>query len=409
MISKECFVYIQLHDSHELVTLGRLVWEKAGSFSVGRFIYGKTYLENPNAIALDPFNIPLGNRTFECTINDGIVGPIRDASPDLWGRFVIEKNTPREEWDEIGYLLNSAEDRVGALAFGLGAKPPAPKRTFNKTMQLERLIQAAHKLERDDPVDDSERRLLMGGASMGGARPKTTVERDHELWLAKFPSYKDKNNYAKIEFGTMRLARDCGLRIPEIDLVKIGAADVFLIKRFDREWDQKNSGYLRCHFVSGLTALNLDEQDRRNWSYIDLAEQMRRWIRNPKEDLEELFRRIVFSALVSNEDDHPRNHGLLHLSKGYRLSPAYDLVPKPGTGTSRYSAMVLGTEGRVFTRKNILSKSDAFGLSRETAEAIFEKMKTVGTNWRRYYAEANLSADDFKFLEPAFNWEGLSF
>jgi len=409
MISKECFVYIQLPTSHELTTLGRLVWEKAGNSNVGRFVYGKTYLENPNSIALDPFNIPLENRTFECTTNDGIHGPIRDASPDLWGRYVIEKNTPPDQWDEIGYLLNSAEDRVGALSFGLGAKPPAPKRTFNKTMQLERLILAAHKLEREEPIDDAERQLLMGGASMGGARPKTAIERDHELWLAKFPSYKDKNNYAKIEYGTMRLARDCGLRVPDIDIVKIGSADVFLIKRFDREWDQKNNSYLRCHFVSGLTVLNLDEKDIRNWSYLDLAEQMRRWIKNPKDDLEELFRRIVFSALVSNEDDHPRNHGLLHHSKGYRLSPAYDLVPKPGTGTSRYSAMTLGTEGRVFTKKNILSKCDVFGLSRDAADAIFEKMKTAATNWRRYYAEVGLSADDFKFLESAFNWEGLNY
>src|SRR5436305_10800175 len=109
MISKECFVYIQLPNTHEVVTLGRLVWKKTGNTGIGTFVYGKTYLENAKAIPLDPFNLPLQDRTFEGTTNDGIFGPIRDASPDHWGRYVIEKNTPRDEWDEIGYLLHSAE------------------------------------------------------------------------------------------------------------------------------------------------------------------------------------------------------------------------------------------------------------------------------------------------------------
>lgn len=409
MSSKECFVYIQLPGAHELVTLGKLKWEKTGSAGVGVFLYGQTYLKNPKAIPLDPFELPLEEREFECTTNDGIFGPIRDASPDTWGRYVIQKNTLREEWDEIGYLLHSAEDRVGALSFGRGKVPPPPLKKFNQTILLNDLIEAAHKIEKNEPISETEKTILLAGMSMGGARPKTVVERDQQLWVAKFPSYNDTNNFSKIEYATMQMAKDCGLNIPDIDLVKINGRDVFLIKRFDREWDKAAENYTRHHFVSGLTLLNIDENDRTRWSYIDLADHMRRWIPKPEDDLHELFRRIVFNALISNTDDHPRNHGFMYVSKGYQLTKAYDLVPKPAVGTVRDSAMTIGDLGRVFTKKNILTRCSAFNLERNEAEKIYQEMKDTVSKWRRYYKKADLPESDFAYLEPAFYWEGLDY
>lgn len=124
MISKECFVYIQLPNSFTTVTAGKFKWSKAGSNSeVGTFIYGKSYLKNPAAIALDPFNLPLEEKEFQVTTNEGVHGPIRDASPDSWGRYVIQKNTPPDQHDPMGYLINSAGDRIGALSFGFGKVP----------------------------------------------------------------------------------------------------------------------------------------------------------------------------------------------------------------------------------------------------------------------------------------------
>jgi len=407
MISKACFVYIQLPGSHEVVTAGRLEWEKTGAGrAIGRFVYGKKYLENKRKIALDEFALPLEEKEFECLTNEGVFGPIRDASPDKWGRYVIEKNTPRDQWDEIGYLINGAEDRVGALSFGVGKIPPAPIRNYNQTVDLNDLINAAHKLEQDKPISETEKNILLAGASMGGARPKTTVEKNNELWLAKFASYNDRYNFAKIEFGTMNLAKDCGLKVPDIDLAQIGGRDVFLIKRFDREWDKNTSSYLRHHFLSGLTVLNLDEADISNWSYLDLADQLRRRVKKPDACLNELYKRIVFNSLISNSDDHPRNHGLLYSSGGYQLSPAYDLVPQPVASVTRYSAMALGAEGRIYSKKNILSRCDAFGLKENEANELYENMKSKIQNWHKYFTEINLSADDFKYLEPAFSWEG---
>jgi serine/threonine-protein kinase HipA len=135
---------------------------------------------------------------------------------------------------------------------------------------------------------------------------------------------------------------------------------------------------------------------------------MRRWIKNPKKDLHELFKRIAFNGLISNTDDHPRNHGFIHNGNGYRLSPAYDLVPKPETGTIRYLAMPFGNQGRVFNVHNLISRSDAFELSTDDAKSIFENLKSEILNWRSFYISNGLSASDMQFLENAFNhWESL--
>ncbi len=409
MISKECFVYIQLPNSFDTVTVGKFKWEKAGANSeVGSFIYGKSYLKNTNAIALDPFNLPLEEREFQITTNEGVHGPIRDASPDSWGRYVIQKNTPSDQHDPMGYLLNSAGDRIGALSFGFGKVPPAPVRSFNKTIDLEKLIEAAHKLENDLPIEDDEKALLMAGPSAGGARPKTTVESDNHLWIAKFPAANDKQNFSKIELATMKLAKKCGLNVPDIKLISVGTQDVFLIKRFDRVYDNKKQDYYRHHFVSGLTLLNVDENDREKWSYVDLADQMRRWITNPSSDLHELFKRIVFNGLVSNTDDHPRNHGFINTGNGYMLSPVYDLVPKPETGSTRYLAMPFGKKGREFNIDNLLSNAEAFDLSKEDAKAIFESLKSTTSNWRSFFSAHGLANSDMQYLEKAFNhWDAL--
>lgn len=409
MISKECFVYIQLPNSFETVTVGKFKWEKAGANSeVGTFVYGQSYLKNSNKISLDPFSLPLEEREFQVALNEGVHGPLRDASPDSWGRYVIQKNTPLDQHDPMGYLLNSAGDRIGALSFGFGKTPPSPIRKFNKTIDLEKLIEASHKLEKDLPIDDVEKALLMAGPSVGGARPKTTVESKNNLWIAKFPAENDKQNFSKIEYTTMKLAKKCGLNVPDIDLIQVGRQNVFLIKRFDRIYESSKKDYYRHHFVSGLTLLSLDENDHKNWSYIDLADQMRRWITNPNNDLRELFKRIVFNGLVSNTNDHPRNHGFIYNVNGYRLSPVYDLVPKPETGATRYLAMPFGDQGRVFNVENLISRSDVFELSKNDATTIYEELKSCISNWRSFYSANGLSQSDMQYLENAFNhWDSL--
>lgn len=391
--------------SHEILTIGRLNWQNNGTNTdVGTFVYGKNYLQSVNPIALDPFELPLEQRVFQHTKNEGLHGPIRDASPDNWGRYVIQKNTPISEHTPVGYLLNSAGDQIGALSFGVGKIPPAPIRKFNKTLDLEKLIAAAHKLEQDIPLNETEKALLMAGPSAGGARPKTTVEHNNRLWLAKFPAVNDRQNISRIEYATMKLAASCGLNVPQIEIIKVGLQDVFLIKRFDRILNINSQNYFRTHFVSGLTLLNLDEKDYASWSYLDLADQMRRWVKNPKKDLQELFKRIIFNALISNTDDHPRNHGFLYTENNYRLSPVYDLVPKPEVGSERYSAMQIGPYGRVFNTENIIASCNAFDLNEKMALEILKTLQNKVAKWRSFFAAENVSKSDIEYLNGAFNY-----
>ena len=206
----------------------------------------------------------------------------------------------------------------------------------------------------------------------------------------------------------MKLAKACGLNAPEVKISRVGSQDVYLIKRFDRALDPQKKNYFRTHFVSGLTLLNIDERDRPQYSYLDLADQMRRWIKDPRGDLKELFNRIIFNGLVSNTDDHPRNHGFLFTENGYKLSPVYDIVPKPEAGSSRYLAMEFGDQGRLFNLDNLLSRCDAFDLSREQAKKIFNVCKSKLTKWHSYYLAQGVSTGDLKYLDGAFgHWDSL--
>jgi len=162
---------------------------------------------------------------------------------------------------------------------------------------------------------------------MGGARPKAVVEDNNSLWIAKFNRPDDKWNDARVEHAMLVLAQECGLQTSESTVITIGGRDVVLVKRFDRE--HTTSGYRRGRMLSALTLLRTDDdpQRRENWSYVSLVEELRRISAQPREDAPELFGRICFNALISNIDDHPRNHAMVAMDTDWKLSPAYDLTP----------------------------------------------------------------------------------
>lgn len=170
---------------------------------------------------------------------------------------------------------------------------------------------------------------------MGGARPKAVVEDDGRLWIAKFNRRDDPFNHARVEHAMLVLARECGLSVAESRITQIARRDVLLVKRFDREPHQ--DGYRRARMLSALTLLRTGDshQDRERWSYVLLAEELRRLSHRPQADVQELFKRMTFNALVSNTDDHPRNHAVIAHDQNFRLSPAYDLVPFPLASVER--------------------------------------------------------------------------
>jgi len=253
---REAYVYIQLPGTREAVpaALLRVLTLKDGT-RVGRFRYGDRYLRRPDAVALDPFKLPLAPELFEFTTLRGIPGAVRDAAPDAWGRRVIEYRLARatEDLDELDYLLHGPQDGAGNLSFGLTAQPPAPVRAYNRTRQLAELIELAQHIDAGEPVAARLLEEIEPGTSLGGARPKATVEDEQKLYLAKFPLPDDRVNLQRVEFATLALAQRAGIRTARARLERVGVHDALLLERFDRQW--LGEGYARFGLVSALTVL----------------------------------------------------------------------------------------------------------------------------------------------------------
>jgi serine/threonine-protein kinase HipA len=402
---REAYIYIQLPGTLETVTVALLrVQTLPDGTQIGRFRYGDRYLQRQEAVALDPFQLPLAKQVFEFTQLKGIPGAVRDAGPDAWGRRVIEHKLERSAADlqEIDYLLHGPQDGAGYLSFGLKAEPPAPKRQYNRTHQLAELIAATQAIEEGKQVAAHLLEQLDPGTSMGGARPKATIEDAQCLWLGKFPAKDDRCNLQRIEFATLDLARRCGLNVTQARLQTVGDSDVLMLQRFDREYTDK--GYLRFGLVSGLTVLDCGDNylDRERWSYPLLADNLRRWSDKPEADCAELFRRMVFNAAVTNNDDHPRNHAMLRRQKGWRLSPAYDLVPAPVVSLERRDlALTVGNYGRTASIYNLLSQAGRFGLPAEEARAEIDRLVDVVRHWRETFFACGVSTKDIDYIAPA--------
>ena len=402
-----CYVYIQLPGTLETVPCASLKVRSIGAGAYeGTFTYGRRYLERANVVALDPFHLPLSTRPMNFTKLKGIPGAVRDASADAWGRRVIQAKLQRTEAEieEIEYLLNGPDDGAGNLTLGRTVAPPAPARPFNRTHQLPALIDAAQKLEEDGRLPHEVSESLEPGTSMGGARPKVTVEDDHRIWLAKLPEKADRHNMQRIEYATLDLARAAGLRVCGSRLERVGSSDVLMLERFDREWNPQANAYWRHGQVSGLTVLDAEDGylGRARWSYRLLADELRRWSAKQAEDRRELYRRMVFNAMVTNNDDHPRNHALLNTRGGWRLSPAYDIVPVPMVSVERRDlALEVGRFGRAASLYNLLSQCEAFGLGADEARALIDAMLPIVKGWREFFAERGVDVKSIEMLEPA--------
>ena len=411
----ECFVYLTLPGQTTAVTAGRFVLSDAHHGTpVGRFIYGKTYLARPDAVELDPVELKLATRTYETTGLGGVFGALRDAGPDHWGRRVIERHAGQGSLGELDFLLQSPDDRAGALGFGLNQTPPAPRRRFNQTLDLEKLqsladaILAGEALPTNAEADQIEELLLLG-TSMGGARPKAVVEDRHGLWLAKFNRADDRWNQARVEHAMLLLARSCGITTAESRVVSVAGRDVLLVKRFDREKTQ--DGYLRARMVSGLTLLGGGDSpvDRARWSYVQLAEELRRVSEQPGADAAELFRRMCFNALISNLDDHPRNHAVIATGRTWKLSPAYDLTPSTPISLERRDlAMSIGDQGRFANADNLLSQCARFLLDPRQAQSLLKKLeKRVEATWYEVARRAGVTERDCEAISGAFAYPGF--
>ena len=418
-MTSEVFVYLMLPGTIEFVAAGRfaLAADRTG-IPFGRFVYGRSYLERNDAVPIDPIELPLSDHTYETERLKGMFGALRDAGPDHWGRRVIEKYAGFGQLGEIDYLLHSPDDRAGALSFGTQRDPPAPSRTYNRTADLVRLQTLADQFVAQETSDANGAELtqvhdlLLLGTSMGGARPKAVVEDAGHLWVAKFNCRDDPFNFARVEHAMLVLGRECGICTAESRIAQIGGRDVLLVKRFDRIPAERGS-YRRARMLSALTLLRTGDsyQDRDGWSYLRLAEELRRVSRGPEQDSAELFRRMTFNALISNTDDHPRNHAVIAANRDFRLSPAYDLVPFRHVSLERRDlALTVGDHGRYANATNLVSQAPRFLLEREEAASVIDRMEAcVRARWYAIARREGVSEPDCERISRAFAYEGFRY
>jgi serine/threonine-protein kinase HipA len=398
-ISTIVFVYL---DGRPAPT-GRLVMVDEPRNAYATFVYGRRYLERPDRVPVDPVQLPLpeAGRDVEFRTQEdyAVFNGVRDAAPDGWGQYLMYKAMGDRLPTEAGLILASVDHRVGALAFG--PTPAGPQRLTpwgegdapGEQFSLEVLAEAVERVQTVDQLDPGLRALLTAGSSLGGARPKAATEIDGQAWIAKFPSRNDTYPECRIELATMRLARECGLDVPQLDFRSVMGRDIYLIRRFDRLQD--GDTLHRTLFASGLTFLGAHQGDIGQHGYAELAEALRRYGANPRHDLRELWRRMLFNILVTNDDDHLRNHGFLLAAGGWRLSPLYDVVPKPQVGRDRTLVLKVGPDGRAATVANALAGAAAFHLTKEEAEAEAATMAaTVRRRWDALYAEAGVTVAD---------------
>jgi serine/threonine-protein kinase HipA len=407
MAPREIEVFIQI--AGEDVFAGRLWPHRRRRTESETFAYSPSYLTRRDAYALDPA-LPLVSGQIQTPLGRAMFGSFSDCAPDRWGRMLIQRrarragrgrrSTAEEGFGEVDYLLGVRDDlRQGALRF---RDPESEKFLANETsgvphlVDLPELLNLADRAERDVASEDELEILLKGGSSLGGARPKAHVlDRFGRIAIAKFPRPQgDDWDVTAWEAIALKLARNAAITVADSDLMDLGGRSVLIVDRFDRHGDQ------RIGYLSAMTMLEAVDGEPR--TYLDLVEVVEEGSDRATEDLGELWRRVAFSRLISNTDDHLRNHGFLRATTGgWSLSPAFDLNPNPEPGVKRFATTIdEGSDGD--SLEELLEVAELFRFSRGEAEAVIAKVSDATSRWREVAQQEGIDAAAVAQMEPAF-------
>ena len=381
--------------------LGLLEYEELRGKEVSSFELDGDFVRNPSVEFLGPDMGVFRGKQYP-TLSHGF-GLFQDAAPDSWGRKIIRRREKRGNLRESDYLLGVFDlTRVGALRFKVegsdifvnaDGESPAPPWTTLRTLE-----NSSRRFEEDDADESALAVLLRPGTSLGGARPKASVTApDGSLWIAKFPSKEDDFDAGAWEGLVHILAKDSGLNLPEAQTRKFSkAGTTFLCRRFDRD------GSRRIPFASAMTMLGReDRQEDGNGTYIEIAEFLMQHGAKPDTDIPELWRRIVFSHLVSNTDDHLRNHGFILENGRWRLSPAYDLnanIKRPRT-----LSLELDSGVPIESIDVLLDAAEYFRLDKATAEKQIENMRNTVAKWRTVAMRLGIPRREQEYMSACFS------
>lgn len=372
----------------------------AGGGHVITFAYAQSYLDRDDAPALYLPELPKQRGRQEPPGGLDVAGVIRDAGPDTWGqRVVMRRVLGREIRDRdpievpfLTYLLESGSNRSGNLDFQTSRDTFVP-RTHDASVAD--LLQAADDLQAGAPIDPDLAEALTAGSSAGGARPKATLSDGGRELIAKFSAPTDTYPVMKAEAVAMDLAGRAGLDVARTELVQVNGRDVLLVERFDR-----GPGGTRRAFVSGLTILGLDERFGHHATYHELADEIRVRFVHRGATLRELFSRIVFNILVSNHDDHARNHAAFWDGDRLELTPAYDICPQPRAGGEQHQAMAINTDGnRISQLVACVAAAPVYELDEREARAIIDhQVAVIDSEWEEAADRACLTTTERQAL-----------
>jgi len=377
------------------------------------FEYSRAWLDAPARFALEPA-LALTRGTFAPQPGFATFGSIGDSAPDTWGRRLMQRAERRlaererravHTLNESDYLLGVADEtRLGALRFRwLGDDTfQAPTRVgVPPLIELGRLLQITERILRDEETDEDLQLIFAPGSSLGGARPKASVVDQHgNLSIAKFPKETDEYSIETWEDVAMKLATRAGIATPQQRLIDIGGKQVMLSRRFDR------AGKVRIPFLSAMAMLGA--QDGQRGSYPEFVDALTEHGARAKSDAQALYRRVVFSVLISNVDDHLRNHGFLWSSKaGWSLSPAYDLNPVPVDLKARVLSTNINLDEGTCSIDLLEASSEYFALNLAQARGIIKEVATVTATWREVARTSGARSDEINRMASAFEHEDL--
>lgn len=407
-------VLVYINIAGEPLFVGRLWSRYQRGRETASFEYDRSWLSRPEAFSLEPaLSLDIGRH--HTPQGKAIFGVFGDSAPDRWGRVLMrraerqqaraENRSPRTLL-EVDYLLRvNDEARQGALRFREEADGPflaAPEQAnpIPPLVELPRLLSASDRVLNDDGDDDELRLLLAPGSSLGGARPKASV-RDHDghLAFAKFPHPSDEIQVEAWEAVLLDLASRAGISVPASRVETIAGQPVLILRRFDRT----ARGH-RLPFLSAMSMLGATDNETR--SYLEIADLLARYGAQPEQDRKALWRRIVFNILVSNTDDHMRNHGFLHQTgRGWALSPAYDLNPVPIDIKPRVLTTMIDLDDPSASLDLALENADYFGLSLDEAREIAGYVAQATANWRNVAERLGIGAREIERMASAFEHE----
>ena len=393
---------LELHIDWEGETLlvGRLhTAERSPAVS---FEYSSEWLNRADAFAIDPTSLPLRAGAHHGAT---LFGAIHDCGPDRWGRVLVERAVrkrllDRKPYQDIDYVLALDDtSRIGALRFRADAAGPFLADGSGKLpplVSLAALLRATDAIHGETETAADLRFLLGAGSPLGGARPKSAVSlADGQMAIAKFPKPDDIRDIASGEILALTLARHAGIIVPDHRLIAVGGKSVSVITRFDR------AGARRIPFLSANTLLGL--MQGQPGAYTLLADGIRQFGHDIGADLRELWRRLIFSLLASNYDDHLRNHGFLMREPGrWALSPAYDLNPVPEIDHAQTPKTAITENQETPSIEAALAAAVRFGLKPAEAKKILREVRAAVSQWRKTGRELRLKAKTLDAYATAF-------